>query len=681
MQLLYLWIKDYKSIKETGFNFSSEWNFSYDAQQNKLTAERQTSIPKNFFGEEFLDVTVIVGENGTGKSSLLELIEQGLVKDSFNEAFSEHQNEYICSKDIFDGFILLKDEEKVKVYYSSTPSKDLTILGNHDFLKKEFKKVADSFFLDETNIHFPTVFTSLKYDTPHSIVYYSSAIDFSKNRYGSKYRTEMNNSQHYLGKSILFRGKVFVKRVGGLFNVSEGYLFSKEKELICIEDSVRQLKFYSEYSMFLKGYSFIPDVFSLELTLFKRLTFSKYRTIYTKMLKKVGPLTAYIYWALCLLIKESLEEKVNLLGKGFGLASYFLIQEIKDKRNLYEKIGEAIDSVSESDDSLDILISLLRKEIIIDDTFLYSLSELDKMSTVDKEGHILNLNIQDNTRLLVSFINAYKGIEFLHSKENILTFFWRDLSFGERALLNILSRFFSLNEKIHEDNEVLLIAIDEGDLGFHPDWQKKYFSILVKFLPLIFKNQKIQLILSTHSPFILSDIPKSNCIFLKKDEEGYSKVDEGLAISNTFGANIHELLADAFFMEGGLIGDFAKGKINALLKDLIELKQLKRLIELKEKSDEAKTDADQAEIKKLEANISLLKESKQIDSLREIFDSEIKKIGDLKKTAQLVGEPLIRYKLQELVYELTEDTSFIDEEIKRLEQLKQTGRNDKNRNL
>lgn len=105
------------------------------------------------------------------------------------------------------------------------------------------------------------------------------------------------------------------------------------------------------------------------------------------------------------------------------------------------------------------------------------------------------------------------------------------------------------------------------------------------------------------------------------------------------------------------------------------------MIELKEKSDEAKTDADQAEIKKLEANISLLKESKQIDSLREIFDSEIKKIGDLKKTAQLVGEPLIRYKLQELIYELTEDTSFIDEEIKRLEQLKQTGRNDKNRKL
>jgi hypothetical protein len=66
----------------------------------------------------------------------------------------------------------------------------------------------------------------------------------------------------------------------------------------------------------------------------------------------------------------------------------------------------------------------------------------------------------------------------------------------------------------------------------------------------------------THSPFILSDIPKSNVLFL----ENGKPVDP--MQENTFGANIHSLLKNGFFLSGMPMGDFAKQKINALFAKL-----------------------------------------------------------------------------------------------------------------
>jgi len=87
-------------------------------------------------------------------------------------------------------------------------------------------------------------------------------------------------------------------------------------------------------------------------------------------------------------------------------------------------------------------------------------------------------------------------------------------------------------------------------------------------------EKKIHLVFTTHSPFLLSDIPRQNIIFLdkyKKDEdenqeEGNCRVVDG--IKQTFGQNIHTLLTDSFFMKGSLIGEFAKNKIEELVSYL-----------------------------------------------------------------------------------------------------------------
>ncbi len=115
-------------------------------------------------------------------------------------------------------------------------------------------------------------------------------------------------------------------------------------------------------------------------------------------------------------------------------------------------------------------------------------------------------------------------------------------------------------------------------------------------------TQKLNFIFSSHSPFILSDIPKENVIFLYKYKENDDEVKKDIQkLGNcknvnkniklkTFGTNIHTLLSDGFFMSDGLMGKFAKSKIIEILeylndtKNEVELKtihqeQIKPIIE------------------------------------------------------------------------------------------------------
>jgi len=73
MELLYIWIENFKNIKKQGFYFSSEYWFDFD--YNRLTwIKNENSVPTDFFGEKIINITAIIGENGAGKSALIEFI-------------------------------------------------------------------------------------------------------------------------------------------------------------------------------------------------------------------------------------------------------------------------------------------------------------------------------------------------------------------------------------------------------------------------------------------------------------------------------------------------------------------------------------------------------------------------------------------------------------------------------
>jgi hypothetical protein len=86
-------------------------------------------------------------------------------------------------------------------------------------------------------------------------------------------------------------------------------------------------------------------------------------------------------------------------------------------------------------------------------------------------------------------------------------------------------------------------------------------KLLKKFKIINNHNKVTNIIFTTHSPFILSDLPKENVIFLEKGKQVYPFEDR----KQTFGANIHTLLSHGFFMKDGLMGEFAKEKIQSII--------------------------------------------------------------------------------------------------------------------
>ncbi|WP_288446091.1 hypothetical protein [uncultured Chryseobacterium sp.] len=118
-------------------------------------------------------------------------------------------------------------------------------------------------------------------------------------------------------------------------------------------------------------------------------------------------------------------------------------------------------------------------------------------------------------------------------------------------------------ELIHYNN--VNIIFDEIELYAHPDFQRKFINDLLTALNSI-ENlyQNLNLLFITHSPFILSDIPKQNVLFLEVDENGKSRPSSYKG-DNTFGENVHQMLTDAFFITDTK-GAFVKNEIQKFLQ-------------------------------------------------------------------------------------------------------------------
>lgn len=155
-------------------------------------------------------------------------------------------------------------------------------------------------------------------------------------------------------------------------------------------------------------------------------------------------------------------------------------------------------------------------------------------------------------------INEFDTLYNLIDKdENIGTIFnfnFRGISSGQQALLDIYSEFFYIKEKIKSDN--ILVLMDEPELYMHPEWQRKFIYIIIKFFNEQFTDKNIQIIYTTNSPYTLSDIQPVDVITLGSKEK----------ITDTFANNIHTLLRNEFFMES-TIGELARSKINEIVED------------------------------------------------------------------------------------------------------------------
>jgi hypothetical protein len=216
----------------------------------------------------------------------------------------------------------------------------------------------------------------------------------------------------------------------------------------------------------------------------------------------------------------------------------------------------------------------------------------------------------------------------------------KNLSYGEKSILNLYSTFhdFTLTNNHVRESENFLLILDEADLGYHPIWKRKFVNTLCETLPIIFaqlkpavwdsdakrkkpsnnENPRLQIVIATHDPLTLSDFPSSNIIYLKKDRNRKTIVlNSEIDPKKSFGANITDLLADSFFVENGLIGDFAKKKIERTIMWLNEQKQKKEELGSSYVLDQEEFVNHQSIIKIIDEPVIKIKLAEMLDELND----------------------------------------------------------------
>ena len=183
------------------------------------------------------------------------------------------------------------------------------------------------------------------------------------------------------------------------------------------------------------------------------------------------------------------------------------------------------------------------------------------------------------------------GLRFSMSDEQQIDYIWElliadkngyvelgyrpHLSSGEMSYFSAFASIYELLSQEGRENGLrslpkhLLIFLDEAESSLHPELQRKLIWVYNIFLSKFFPEKKFHVIFASHSPQLLSDLPKGNVVFIHRDESGCNiKERNNVSVRNTFGANVYDLYGAGFFMQNGPVGEFARKKINGVLEKL-----------------------------------------------------------------------------------------------------------------
>jgi predicted ATP-binding protein involved in virulence len=573
LELLYVWIKDFKNIHEQGFSFSPSFDIHFDLNQKEVIINEGTNLDNDFFGNSISNITAIVGENGAGKSSIIEFLLHYVLSHYryFRQDFLVvYRNKVYDIESSNEGAVIKKKysnkKESIFIWYSEN-------------IVNEIKTIANCLIPVK-----PAISYSPKKESQKSILDHTLKANLLSSKLPIYYCNTLDKAIYSvdgidLSTDYLMRGGDINKRHQ-----------PKEEQLLLQKTGTAQYMFRYQAIDLKRQMDFIlnsdhkeiPFNLPEQIQIFAS-TFSK-----TDLGKIIGVGFPVSIERLSYKISERLESDVLANFWESVLAYYFKVDiQIKGKQGVeyYNKKVQEILDTSEPQKS----IKALFKDNTTVLSFLEDFEDLINKKMLKEEG------FQRDSYWIIEK-KDWGVLHELTKKHPIaldfLLFSWYKQSTGEIAFLKLFSRLYEVKDQIKGLEFGAYIILDEAETAFHPQWQKKYIDFLQKFINKLF-SVPIHLILTSHSPFVVSDLPKENIIFLRKGTNGVTEVVDGVNKINTFGANIHTLFADAFFMEGGLIGEFAKKKIDIITKVLHNILTIeKRIDRYKEFKDFKKLSAE-----------------------------------------------------------------------------------------
>jgi len=480
MELVYLWVEKYKNIEKQGFNFSPRFECKfYDEydEDGKLKDNCKLEITENkeyvsIFPEN-INITAIVGENGSGKSSIIESFDSGFLINSYYLYYSNDQ----FYSNYFEQEVNQKSIDKKSLNFGD----DIIYMNKLFYFQKNNFRLFSSFY--ENNLYFRQFYKTLK---DRQCLYPDY---FHQNILELIFKGKYQSLEFFAPKDIIIFLGIGSDKIDSQSRVKLLSLINDKVESI-EKDDINNFAYY---------------------------------------LKKIK----YKFYLKYLELLDNNEKNIQKELNNFINSDIKKILDYEYTPNISE-VG---------------LLDFDEEKIL---KFIENIVSTNKIKIQD---FYENIYTYDSNRDI--FYYLYK-IGFLHYEIYDGEKPFTSLSSGEKtAFVDLLLLH---NELLKSDNKLMnkIIFLDEPDITLHPSWQKSYVNVLLQFLQE-YKETNFHIVLTTHSPFLLSDLPKENIIFLKDGKQVYPDIE-------TFGANIHTLLSHGFFMKDGLMGEFAKEKINETIK-------------------------------------------------------------------------------------------------------------------
>lgn len=535
MQLLYIWIEEFRNLKSLGFNFSTEVEFVYDKDANLLTLAEKPISREGFFGEQIQNVTAIIGKNGAGKSNILELI------CYLSKGNTKRYRKYII--------IYAQDGQKADSgYYYKTNILGLSPKGPYHYLPPD-KSIPDL-----------------------SIIFFSNVSDGREHRFSRQIiDVSQNGSPRYINR----KGDIFNQVKFLLSDYFEQAILPRPTSLL-LSARIEQLKkgLLSRLEKHKKAATVLERYKNLSSGRYKDGALMRFQFRY-----------AIFIYALNQIFIKNYEDNASEGGNHF-----FETIETSFDRNFDLQEGMAMSSLHDQ-------TNRFLQDLIFNFNVLGKINKNSLGRLLSFDSMIERLNPEINEEKISKKIyfklwfdqhnqNIFREFEEVFEYPELIDVEWAGISSGHKAFMNLYAQFHASIRRVAQQRNVL-ICIDEGDLYLHPEWQREFLDRLVRFIPTIFRKD-LQFVLTTHSPFLISDLPKENLILVQNDAMDYCRIisDEKLP-GNTFGANIYDLFKGPFVLEESTISAFALRKVKTVIEYLLkdkptryELAEAKQVIEV-----------------------------------------------------------------------------------------------------
>ena len=599
-----------KNLFNVDFNFSDKYKINLIKDVLKIVPNKEY-IP-NFYNlrenKNISNITAIIGKNGSGKSVLLHLLTQILFTNQYRN---------------YDFILVFKENNKFTIYGKKEMITEVQIDNGEEYDLKEFddretaysicKPIMDKmntiYFSNLVNIRNRQIIPTNKSNHFFNI----SLEEMLFKNYGNKNRlvNRKFTNEQYIDERFLYPQNIQeAKNKMTIQNLS----YLNENMIFKVEELTMIPKCYNRMGLFESSLDdlryFRKEIKDKNEKLVGHLDIEPENTeklIYKKILEYIMNCDSnekVLYTLLFIVIDKFFEELYNVINTNEVIA--YIKEKLKDIKedepekiflnvldilvkinfnelqNVCSKVYES-KSVGAYAKELKDLFEKMRnrytktmknlKQLINDETNNIICNELYNKNSNFSKSSVLKSFIPIIIIPKQQFDNICNILEEDKNVLDMFNFEFKGLSSGEQAMLNIYSSFYYAIDK-KENSRNLLIIFDEPELYFHPEWQRNFIYSIIEYFNTYYPEYHIQIIFTSNSPYVLSDLKKSSVITLGKTER-----------ERTFAGNILYLLLDKYFMEN-TIGTFSEEKIRDVIrkikKDEIDANDLKLIDEIGE---------------------------------------------------------------------------------------------------